>query len=107
MLRWVIWAGLLAMFGISSTMVSRARNTNSYRYHGICAVFSHGTFFVAQLIGVDLMVEIINTHSTLLAVKGFVVYVASSTTGAIIAHWIAMRFLEKGNRRVGAYERAT
>jgi hypothetical protein len=72
-------------------------------YHMLAAMGSHSTFFLAQIIGVDLLVEIIQTHNAALAVKGFLVYAGASTAGSVLSHWIAMNYFEHGNRRVGAY----
>lgn len=103
MTRWLIWAALLVSTSSSSTAASRARNTNSYGYHAVAALFSHGTFFVAQLIGIDLIVEIIRKHDGALALKGFLVYAVANTAGSLAAHWLAIHHFEKGDRRVGAY----
>lgn len=104
MLRWIIWSALLLSTSGSSTLASRARNTPSYAYHTLAALLSHGTFFVSQLIGIDIIVEVIRTHSVSLAVTGFLVYATACTSGSVISHWAAMNFFESGNRRVGAYE---
>lgn len=103
-MRWLIWSVLLATTNGTGTLASRARNTPSYKYHSIAALLSHGTFFASSLVGIDLFIEIINTHSLALIAKGFTVYALSSTLGSVGIHWIAINFFEKGNRRVGAYE---
>lgn len=102
--RWIIWSVLLLATSGTSTLASRARNTPSYGYHFLASMGSHGTFFLAQLIGIDLIVEIIQTQSWSLALTGFLVYAGASTFGSVTSHWMAMRFFEKGNRRVGAYQ---
>lgn len=96
MMRWLIWAVLLISTAGTSTIASRARNTTSYWYHGLAALGSHGTFFLAQIIGVDLLVEVIQTRSILLGIKGFIVYAGASTAGSVLSHWIAMNYFEKG-----------
>lgn len=104
MTRWVVWSILLIATSGSGTLASRARNTPSYGYHAIAAMLSHGTFFAGQLIGIDIIVEVINTHSVSLALTGFLVYAGASTFGSVLSHWVAMNFFEKGgNRRVGSY----
>lgn len=104
MTRWIIWSFLLLITSGSGTLASRARNTPSYGYHSLAALGSHGTFFIQQLIGIDIIVEVIRTRSVSLAVTGFVVYATASTLGSVLSHWAAMKFFEKGNRRVGSYE---
>jgi hypothetical protein len=103
-MRWLIWSVMLALTSGSGTLASRARNTPSLTYHGSAAMFSHGTFFISQLIGVDLMVEIIRTRDVKLALTGFLVYAGASTAGSLAMHLLAMRYFERGNRRVGTYE---
>lgn len=103
MTRWILWSIILVFTNGSGTLASRARNTPSYAYHALAALASHGTFFLSSLIGVDLMVEIIKTHSVTLALQGFLVYALSSTAGSIGVHWMAINHFEKGNRRVGGY----
>lgn len=104
MTRWLLWSVMLISTSGSGTLASRARNTPSFGYHALAALFSHGTFFVSNLIGIDVLVEVIKTRDARLACVGFVVYAGASTLGSIASHWVAMRFLEKGNRRVGTYE---
>lgn len=104
MTRWIIWACMLVVTSGSSTLASRARNTPSYAYHAIAAMMSHGTFFVSQLIGIDVLIEVIRTRDPKLALTGFLVYAGASTFGSIASHFVAMHFFETGNRRVGAYE---
>jgi hypothetical protein len=104
MTRWIIWALVLAITSGSGTLASRARNTPSYTYHALAALFSHGTFFVSNLIGVDVLVEVIRTRDPKLALTGFLVYAGASTFGSIASHFVAMHFFETGNRRVGSYE---
>lgn len=85
MTRWLIWSALLVATSGTSTLASRARNTPSYGYHTLAALGSHGTYFLAQLIGIDLIVEVIRTRSVRLALAGFAVYAGSSTLGSIVA----------------------
>ena len=102
MVRWLIWGVMLMATSGSGTLASRARNTPSYAYHALAAVFSHGTYYVSALIGVDVMVEVIHTHDVGLALRGFIVYAGASTFGSVLSHFIAMHYFEKGSRRVGA-----
>jgi len=102
-MRWLIWAITLMLTNGSGTLASRARNTPSYGYHAVAALFSHGCFFVAQLVGLDILVEVLRTHDVALAAKAFACYALTSTTGSVLMQYFAIRFLEKGNRRVGGY----
>ncbi len=102
-MRWVLWAAMLALTNGSGTLASRARNTSSYAYHTAAALFSHGCFFVAQLVGLDLLIEVIRTRNVTLALQAFVVYALASTAGSVLMHWLAIHFFENSTRRVGGY----
>ncbi len=102
-MRWLLWAAMLALTQGSGTLASRARNTNSFAYHGCAALFSHSCFFVAQLVGLDLLMEVIKTLDYVLAIKAFAVYAAASTGGSVLMHWLAIKFFENDQRRVGGY----
>lgn len=98
-----MWGTLLALTSGAGTLASRARNTPSYGYHLLAALGSHGTFILQTVVGLNLLIEALRTpgwHRTALAC---VVYTASSTLGSVLSHWVAMRFVERGSRRVGAY----
>ncbi len=104
MTRWIVWALILAATQGSGTLASRARNTPSYVYHGGAAFFSHSCFFIAQVMGIDIIVEVLRTRSAALALTAFAVYAFASTSGSITAHWLAMTFFERDeSRRVGTY----
>jgi hypothetical protein len=107
-IRWIVWAFVLAVTQGSGTLASRARNTPSLWYHGCAAFFSHSCFFVAQVIGIDVIVEVLRTRAVGLALTAFAVYAFASTSGSILAHWTAMTFLERDQtRRVGGYVAST
>ena len=104
MTRWLVWSVMLIATAGSGTLASRARNTPSYTYHTLAALLSHGTFFISNLIGIDILVEVIQTRDAQLALIGFFVYAGASTLGSVLSHWIAMRFIETtGDRHVGGY----
>lgn len=104
MTRWIVWMIVLAVTQGSGTLASRARNTPSFTYHGMAAMFSHSCFFVAQVIGIDVIVEVLRTRSIVLALTAFAVYSLSSTAGSITAHYVAITFFEQDDsRKVGGY----
>ena len=94
------WFFLLVVQNASFTWVSRARNSGSIGYHGVASVFSNGIWFVSQLflIGMVVKPEMAWQDLTVLGL----VYIAGTTTGAILMHWASMTYLEKGKRGVGA-----
>ena len=55
MTRWIIWSIVLVSMAGASTLASRARNTSNLLFHGCAAIGSHGTFIVAQFIGVEFI----------------------------------------------------
>lgn len=68
----------------SFTLVSRARNSKSLWYHGIASVLSNGLW----LLTMSKMVSNFNNTNMMLT------YLAASTVGAVLMHWITMRFIE-------------
>ncbi len=104
MSRWFIWAFILALTQGSGTLASRARNTPSLWYHGACATFSHGCFFVALILNVDIINEALAQHQYTRLAFAFFAYTTSSTIGSLVAHVVAMRLLERGRNRVGTYD---
>lgn len=106
MLKWIAWGVLLALTNGASTLTSRARNTPSYAYHGCAAFFNHGIWAVTNVMFVGVALDIGKGDLTGWAAVGALGYYAvCSTAGSILVHWLSIRYFEKGNRRVGAYEK--
>jgi hypothetical protein len=95
-----LWAVLLILQNAAFTWVSRARNSGSLGYHAIASVFSNGVFFACNLFLIRL-VTLQGLHLADLLKLG-AIYVASTVTGSVLMHFVSMRFLEKGKRKVGA-----
>lgn len=93
------WALILLLQNAAFTWVSRARNSGSYGYHAVAAVFSNGTYFVAQFFLVAMVARDASWDRAL--VLG-AVYVVATTCGSVLMHVVAIRWLERGKRRVGA-----
>lgn len=96
MMHLIGWALLLIIQAMSFTWVSRARNSGSILYHGVAAVFSNGIFFLSQFI----MFVSFKDASLGRAVLLGIVYVIATVSGAVLMHWISLRYLEKGTRKV-------
>lgn len=92
---WFFWALLLIVQNASFTLVSRARNSGSLGYHAIAAVFSNGVWYASQLILIDIAFRG-------RGMEGLPIYIASTVLGSVAMHWLSMRYLERGKRRVGA-----
>jgi Na+-driven multidrug efflux pump len=102
MTRWIIWGIIMFLNNGFSTLVSRARNTPDKRYHGICAALNHATWFVTSVMLIWVAVDIKTLD--LPALYAGLYYTACSTAGSVIMHYVSINYLEKGMRRVGAYE---
>ena len=104
MTRWIIWGLLLAITNGFSTLVSRARNTPSYSYHGICAAANHATWFIVNVMFVGVAIEVGALTDWRQAGFAWLFYTVCSTVGSVVVHYVSMNYFEKGNRRVGSYE---
>lgn len=100
-MRWILWGISLVVTQFFGTLTSRARNTASYGYHGVVAGMNHCSWFVAAAYLADTAVRSFHDGSEFLTACVF--YTAVSTAASIAAHVVSVKFLEKGNRRVGAY----
>lgn len=99
-LQLTLWALLLVVQTAAFTWVSRARNSGSLMYHGIASVFSNGIWFVSQFI---LIATVIKPGMPIrdIVLSG-AIYVVATVTGALLMHWVSMKYLEQGKRKVGA-----
>jgi Na+-driven multidrug efflux pump len=102
MLRWALWGLMMLLNNGVSTLVSRARNTGDIRYHGVCAALNHCTWFVTSVLLISVAIEIKTLDRW--ALFAGLYYTACSTVGSVVMHYVSVRYLEKGKRRVGAYE---
>ncbi len=96
----LVWVLLLMLQAASFTWVSRARNSANILYHGVASIFSNGIFFATQFL---LIHKVVNQNMAPLELfyYGFL-YVLGTVTGAVLMHWTTMKYLEKGNRKVGS-----
>jgi len=95
-----LWFLLLVVQNAAFTWVSRARNSGSYGYHAIAAVFSNGIWFASQFLLISMV-----TDPTLTVDEMFklgIIYIAGTVTGSVVMHFLAKNYLERGNRKVGA-----
>ncbi len=101
-MTYVAWALLLILQNAAFTWVSRARNSGSLGYHAVAAIASNGVWFASQFILIDKMVQIIRSGSWASAVTMGLFYATFTVVGSVGMHWISLRYLEKGKRKVGA-----
>lgn len=96
----IFWFLLLVVQNAAFTWVSRARNSGSYGYHAVAAVFSNGIWFVSQFLLIGMVAKPgmpMNEAITL-----GMIYIAGTVTGSVLMHYVSVRWLEKGKRKVGA-----
>ena len=96
----VLWFLALVLQNAAFTWVSRARNSGSYGYHALAAVFSNGIWFAVQFTFIKLVADPDAALANNIALG--VLYVAGTVTGSVLMHFIASRYLEKGKRKVGS-----
>lgn len=92
----MIWIQILMMLGLtilqnaSFTLVSRARNSKSLGYHTLAAVLSNGIWLLV------IRQVILNLDKWYMMIA----YLVGSVVGSVIMHYVAMKYFEKGNRKV-------
>lgn len=101
-MSWLWWAVILLLQNASFTLVSRARNSGSLKYHMLAAIGSNGIWFVGLMFAVDKIKEARATHNTLLLVGTALFYTIFTVIGSVAMHYISMKYIEKGKRKVGA-----
>lgn len=94
------WFLLLVVQNAAFTWVSRARNSGSYGYHAVAAVFSNGVWFVSQFILISMVTY--KDMTTGAAVMMGCIYIAGTVIGSVLMHWLSINYLEAGKRKVGA-----
>jgi hypothetical protein len=94
------WFLLLVCQNAAFTWVGRARNSGSLGYHATASAFSNGIFFASQFILISMVTD---SSMPLDAKIGLgLVYISATVTGSVLMHWVSMKFLESGKRKVGA-----
>jgi hypothetical protein len=96
----VAWFLLLVVQNAAFTWVSRARNSGSYGYHAVAAVFSNGIWFVSQFLLIGMVAKPGMGWAEALPLG--LVYIAGTVTGSVLMHYASVRWLEQGKRKVGA-----
>jgi len=85
---------LLGFFqNIAFTFVSRGRNSGSLGYHMVASLFSNGLWILMFMTAIGAVTKAASPD-----LMFGVVYVLSTMSGSVFAHWLAMR-LERGKGR--------
>lgn len=77
--------GLVVLQNASFTLVSRARNSDSYLFHGIAATLSNGIWLLVFR----------NLVQNFDSITLMFVYLIASVIGSVGMHYISMKFFEK------------
>lgn len=94
------WFLLLIVQNGAFTWLSRARNSGSYGYHALAAVFSNGVWFASQFVMIGMVTKPGMPLAEALNLGA--IYVAGTVIGSVLMHWVAVNWLETGRRKVGA-----
>lgn len=86
----LLMIGLTILQNASFTLVSRARNSSSIMYHTVASVLSNGIW----LLVIRQVVMNFNVWYLMVA------YLVGAVTGSILMHYVAMKYFEKGKRKV-------
>jgi hypothetical protein len=101
-MSWLVWALVLLAQDCATTILSRAVNSRSLRWHTAAAIFANLIYVVGYLFLVDNLLEVLRSGSILLALAVTIFYVTFATIGSVTSHYISMRWIENGTtRRVG------
>lgn len=98
-MEWLVWGAVLVLQTAAFTWVSRARNSASIGYHAAASVASNGIWILSMFFVVDKLHQA-RTGAEMAVVAVF--YTACTVVGAVLMHWVSMRYLERGKRRIGA-----
>lgn len=99
---WILWAIILLAQNASFTLVSRARNSGSLKFHAAASVGSNGIWFLSQIVVIDKIVQALRSHDWWLMTGTLLFYTMFTVIGSVSMHYISMTYIEKGKRMVGA-----
>jgi len=93
----LIWALLLVMQNFAFTLVSRARNSRSYLFHGLAALLSNGVWFLCQFFMFDVITRLLQEpERDYLRLAGVgLFYTFFTIGGSLLSHWVSQRYLER------------
>lgn len=84
--------GLVILQNASFTLVSRARNSSSLMYHTAASVLSNGIWLLV------IRQVVLNLDNWILMVT----YLVGAVIGSVSMHYVAMKYFEKGKRKVSS-----
>lgn len=96
--EWLLWGCMLVLQSAAFTWTSRARASRSLGYHALASVFSNGIYVT----GLYIVVGQFQKAHTLGARVGICLFYTTCTViGAVIMHYVSMRWMEYGARKIG------
>lgn len=100
----LIWWFLTFVQGIAFTWVSRARSGGSVAYAAVAATISHSVWFASQFYLVSAIYNVAKTHDWSRGIWVGFLYVTAMVLGQILMMRASMKYLEKGDRKIGVYK---
>ena len=99
---WLLWAVVLVGYEASTTFLARAVNSGSLWYHAIAALVANAFYAGRYIFLLESGLKVLQSGSLADIVLPALFFVVCTVTGSVGGHYAAMRWVERGNRRVGA-----
>ncbi len=100
-IEWLYWAIVLYIQQFTYLFSGRAKNSGSLKYSAIAGLFSHSSWFVANVYFISSLLDYRDAPAEIKALI-CLFYVTFTISGTVSAQWIALKYLETGSMRVGA-----
>jgi hypothetical protein len=101
-MEWIAWAVMCLLQNASFTMVSRARNSGSIRYHAVAAVGSNGVYILTFVFSGSKVLDAYRAGDWSAFWFATAFYTVFTVLGSIGAHYVLQAKVERGRMRVGA-----
>ena len=95
---WFCWGILLVLQNATFTLVSRARNSSSLKYHAWASLLSNGVWFISNFILFGAFIDIMRNSNWWLAGGVGLFYVICTMAGSLWMHYLALNHIEKSPR---------
>ena len=101
-MSWLLWGLVLSGYDASTTFLSRACNSGSLRWHAIASMVSNLLYLCRYIFLLENGLEVIRTGNLSDVVLPVLFFLGCTVAGSVAAHYVSMRWIEKGRREVGA-----
>lgn len=95
-----LWALLIMVQDAAATLLTRATTSNSPLFHAVTSAIYNSIWFASLFILVGPIYHQVNSLDR--GVEIGAIYVVANLIGGVPMHFISMRWLEKGKRRIGS-----